>query len=336
MSTSVPGKAWLQPRDLSFFDHADRLALLSRQGDPLERLNAVVDWQLFAPALADLLPPAPAQGPGGRPAFPHLLLCKILLLQRLYSLSDEQTQYQILDRYSFARFLGLTPADPVPDQNTIRTFRERLGAAGAARLFAAFNEHLHRQGLLPREGVIVDATFVEVPRQRNPRAENEQLQRGETPAAWSAQKAAHKDVDARWTQKNGARFFGYKNHVKINRATKLITAAVVTPASVHDSQVLGQLVAAGDDYCVADSAYSGRPVERQLAAVGVAGLIVQKAARNRPLTRADKADNRASARLRARGRASLRRDERRVGADLSKIYRTGAQPGRDPADEPGV
>ena len=112
------------PAELSFFSLTERLAQISHQRDPLERLNAVIDWQIFHPVLDRVFPAVAPKGPGGRPAYPCLFLYKILVLQRLYQLSDEATQFQILDRLSFQRFLGLNLADPVPDQNTVREFRD--------------------------------------------------------------------------------------------------------------------------------------------------------------------------------------------------------------------
>jgi hypothetical protein len=306
---SKPGGVYVQggvpetirPAELSFFSLTERLAQISRQQDPLERLDAVVDWQIFQPVLDRVFPAVAPKGPGGRPAYPRLFLCKILVLQRLYQLSDQATQYQILDRLSFQRFLGLNLADPVPDQNTVREFREALQKAGAfASLFEVFSSFLAGQGLLPKEGVIVDASFVEVPRQRNTREENALVKTGRTPADWSAKKRAHKDVDARWTKKNAQAFYGYKDHIKVNIRTKLIESAAVTSASVHDSQAADGLVQAGDVVVFGDSAYSGRPVEEQMEAKGVDTVVVQKGVRGRGLNETEKAENREISSTRAR------------------------------------
>ena len=291
----------IRPAELSFFSLADRLARISAQGDPLERLDGVIGWAMFRPVLDRALPAAQAKGPGGRPAYDRLLLCKILVLQRLYQLSDEAVQFQILDRLSFQRFLGLSLADRVPDQNTIREFREALQQAGAFQsLFDVFREHLAARGLLPKEGVIVDASFVEVPRQRNTREENAALKEGQTPEDWSAKKRAHKDVDARWTKKNAQTFYGYKDHIKVNLRTKLIESAVVTTASVHDSQAIDALVQKGDMVVFGDSAYSGQPVEEQMEAKGVDTVIVRKGVRGRELNETEKAENREISGTRAR------------------------------------
>jgi IS5 family transposase len=211
----------IRPVELSFFSRTERLDRISRQRDPLERLNAVIDWQIFQPVLDRVFSAVAPKGPGGRPAYSRLFLGKILVLQRLYQLSDEATQFQILDRLSFQRFLGPNLADPVPDQNTVREFREALQKARAfASLFEVFSSYLASCGLLLKEGVIVDASFVEVPRQWNTREESALVKSGQTQADWSAKKRAHKDVDARWTQKNAQSFYGYKDPIKVNIQTK--------------------------------------------------------------------------------------------------------------------
>jgi IS5 family transposase len=167
-------------------------------------------------------------------------------------------------------------------------------------LFEVFKEHLSGQGLLPKNGVIVDATFVEVPKQRNSREENKGIKEGKVPEDWSSKKLSHKDVDARWTQKNGQNFYGYKDHIKINAATKLIESAVVTVASVHDSQVIEQLVQPGDGVVYGDSAYCGQRITEEMTAKGVDTVIVQKASRGKELSESDKEDNRVISQTRAR------------------------------------
>src|SRR5260221_13195819 len=123
----------IRPAELSFFSLGERLGQISHQGDPLERLNAVIDWPLFQPVLDRVFPPAAPKGAGGRPAYGKLFLCKILVLQRLYHPSDEATQFQILDRLSFQRFPGLHLSDPVPAQTPVLELRETLQEPQARR-----------------------------------------------------------------------------------------------------------------------------------------------------------------------------------------------------------
>ena len=79
------------------FDEADRLQEISKLGDPLEKLNTVIDWNIFKPILKKAMQKE-AKGPGGRPPYDYVMMFKILILQRFYNISDAQTEYQIKDR----------------------------------------------------------------------------------------------------------------------------------------------------------------------------------------------------------------------------------------------
>lgn len=285
-----------------FFDVELRVQWLLAKGNPLSRLDAVIDWQSFRPLLEAALD-NPGKGPGGpRPNDP-LKMFKALLVQRFYNLSDEQTEYQINDRLSFQQFIGWTLADKVPDANTLWDFREALVQAEAfEKLFALFDEQLRARGLLAQPGKLVDASFVDVPRQRNTRDENATIKRGGAPAEWATQpaKQRQKDMDARWTKKNAEVHYGYKNHVKADAPSKLIENYVVTDASVHDSQMLGALVESGDGAVYADSAYRSAETETLLAQQQITSHIHERAYRNRPLTNEQKESNRQKSKLRAR------------------------------------
>ena len=189
-----------------FFDEQDRRARLTVLGDPLEKVAGSVDFESFRPVLDKLVASKPAKGPGGRPRFDAVMMFKVLLLQQWYGLADEKTEYQINDRVSFQRFLGLGLGDRVPDATTIWLFREQLGPDGCEALFGAFAAALDQAGVTSRKGVIVDATFVDVPRQRNTRGQNQAIKAGLTPEGWdqpgAARMVAQKDVDARWAVKN--------------------------------------------------------------------------------------------------------------------------------------
>ena len=286
----------------TLFDKVARLDELHEMGDPLARLDTVVDWTVFAPILSRL-PKADPKGPGGRPSFEPGLMFKVLVIQSLYGLSDHQAEFQITDRMSFKRFLGLSDADKAPDEKTIWAFREALNRAGLFEsLFTAFGRALESMGMIARKGQMIDASFVEVPRQRNSREENGLIQRGENPAGWEQMpaKAHQKDTDARWTRKHGRRYFGYKNHVKVDSRSKLITSYTVTDAAVHDSQALESLVEPGDPITFADSAYDGEPSRAMMEERGVEFKPIERAWRNRALNGKQKRSNRARSRTRVR------------------------------------
>jgi IS5 family transposase len=295
-------KRYVKSADAGLFDRFDRLSQIDKMGDPLANLDAVMNWDIFQPVL-DSIPEDEPKGAGGRPPFHPMFMFKILVIQSLYGLHDEQTQFQILDRRSFARFLAITDADTVPDQNTIREFREKLTKANLFdKLFAAFDSFLTERGFITRKGNMVDASFVEVPRQRNRRDENAAIKRGEVPEGWEKdpKRMAHKDLDARWTKKNNETFYGYKNHVNVDLESKLITRTVVTDASVHDSQALDNLTEEGDPPTWLDAGYAGAPCAEILHSKNITGHVCEKGSRNKPLTKSQKRSNRKKSRKRSR------------------------------------
>lgn len=237
------------------FDYEYQLELINQHQPPLQKLNALIDWELFREPIEEAFR-IEAKGPGGRPPFDRLMMFKVVILQRYYNLSDEQTEFQIKDRLSFQQFLGLQIGDKVPDEKTVWLFKEQLKEKGIAKkLFDLFAKALISNGIVAKEGSIVDASFVNVPRQRNSRQENETIKQGNTPKSFeeSPSMKSQKDCDARWMTKNRERHFGYKNHVNADAATKLITKFTTTTANVHDSQALEELIDRSDKRLYADS-----------------------------------------------------------------------------------
>ena len=187
----------------SMFAEETQLQRLSKLGDSLEKLK-IIDFEVFRPLLENAFRKE-RKSNAGRPPFDVVMMFKILVLQRLFNLSDDQTEYQITDRMSFQRFIGLSLGERVPDAKTIWLFRDTLTQSGMIRdLFLTFNGMLAAKGIITHTGTIVDATFVDAPRQRNSRDENKQIKSGETPEEWkeNPHKFAQKDTDARWTKKN--------------------------------------------------------------------------------------------------------------------------------------
>ena len=285
-----------------FFDLDERYAKLDGIGDPLVKINEVVDWEGFRPILDEALK-KPRKSNAGRKEFDRVLMFKVAVLQHLYNLSDDQTEYQIRDRYSFSRFLGVTPEDVVPDAKTIWRFKEGLKWASVLdRLFDELLLQIEMEGYVPRRGQIVDASLVAAPKQRNSREENAGIKKGEVPEDWSEAKRRQKDVEARWTQKNGVNHYGYKNHVAVDREHKVIRCWEVTDAAVHDSQVFDELLdernTSADVW--ADSAYRSAEREQALKADGWRSHIHRKGHKGKPLSEREQEANRKRSRVRAR------------------------------------
>ena len=205
----------------------------------------------------------------------------------------------------FTRFLGLGFEDGIPDGTTLWLFREKLAQAGLIeKLFDRFDRHLDAKGYIARGGQMVDASIVPVPKQRNTGDENEAIKRGETPAAWEEKPAKNrqKDKAARWTKKHGKSYFGYKNHVNVDKTHKLIRRYAVTDAAEHDSRQLDGLLNQVNTSCdvYGDSAYRSAAAEARLKAQGFRSRINVRATRGHPLSKAKAAANRTKSRIRAR------------------------------------
>ena len=300
----------MKHRQPGLFDVEERAAQLTKMGDPLVGLNARIDWEAFRPALKRVHEKDRKSQAGAKP-FDVVLMFKILVLQQLRNLSDDGIEYQIRDRFSFMRFLGLQLEDRVPDSKTVWTFRERLKALNLVEvLFVRFHEQLAAQGYVARAGQLIDATFVEVPKQRNSREENARIKEGQVPEAWdkpeTQAKRRQKDTEARWTKKNDENHYGYKNHINADAGNKLIQSYSVTHAAVHDSQVFDELLdqtidAEGNKRAVyADSAYRSEAQEQRLADADIESRICEKGTRGKPLTEAQKLSNRTKSKVRAR------------------------------------
>jgi transposase, IS5 family len=288
----------------SFFDLDNRLEQLEALGDPLPKLNEVVDWEGFRPILMRIRQKR-AKAPGGRPPYDVIQMFKMLVLQHLYNLADEQTEYQIRDRYSFCRFLGLSPEGKVPDARTIWVFREALKEHGLIdELFAQLIRQITAAGYIPRQGQIVDASMVAASRQRDRREDNAKIKQGEMPEDWEDKPnmLRQKDLDARWTKKQGQTHYGYKNHISIDRTHKLIRHFEVTSASVADNQVFKILIDPGNTSAAiwADATYPSKACGQWLKAEGYRSHIHTKGQANKPTSACQRRANRKRSKQRCR------------------------------------
>jgi len=290
------------------FDYEFQLDEIKKHQPPLQKLNKIIDWELFRKPLEDAFMNENKKSNAGRKPYDRLLLFKILILQRYYNLSDEQTEFQIKDRLSFLDFLGLQIGDNVPDQKTIWLFKEQLKEKDLSKkLFDIFTNKLTSNGVVAREGTLVDASFVKVPKQRNKRTQNSDIKKGAIPLEFAVKdtngnqsKLSQKDCDARWVTKYKIKEFGYKDHIAADQKTKFITNFVVTPASTHDSQTITDLIDEDDKVLYADSAYKSKDIEEYLQENKVKSKVIQRAYRNKPLTNNQRKENYKHSKTRVR------------------------------------
>jgi IS5 family transposase len=289
------------------FAYEDQLKKINAHQPPLNKLDQVIDWEMFRKPIEEALYVEP-KAPGGRPHYDRLMMFKILILQKYYNLSDEQTEFQIKDRLSFMQFLGLQIGDRVPDEKTIWLFKENLKEYQLEQqLFDLFTSTLIDHGIVAKEGSIVDATFVDVPKQRNTREENADIKKGAIPISFAKKnkkgtysKLSQKDTDARWVTKNRERHYGYKDHINVDEKTKIITRFTVTSASSHDSTELKNLINKQDKRLHADSAYRSKDIEEYLQEQKCQSYVHEKGYRGKPLTQEQKESNNIKSKIRAK------------------------------------
>ena len=294
-----------------------QLEKLSKMDDPLLAMKEKIDWEMFREKIEKAIR-KPDYSKGGRPAWDAVLMFKIVMLQQWYNLADGNTEYQINDRLSFQRFLGIECGEKVPDRNTIWDFKQALADTQVDReLFDLFKNMLEEIDVIAHNGTIIDATFVTVPKRHTTKKDDEALKEGGTPEDLYAScterldKGEIKkeenvirqtDMDARWTKKGEESFFGYKDHVKCDKKSKIITEFTVTNASVHDSQELINLVDKDDNTVDLDSGYAGEAIKQTVLekCPGVELNVCARAYRNRALTEEEKANNKEISHRRCR------------------------------------
>lgn len=303
-------------KQLKLYGSETQLLRLTRLGDPLERINEIIEWEIFREEIETAIRKDMTKG--GRPPYDVIMMYKITMLQQWYGLSDAGVEYQIVDRYSFMRFLGLAAGDMIPDGNTIWDFKEALKEKGVDRkLFELFNRMLEAKGIITHKGTIIDATFVTVPKRHTTKRDNEHLKACEEledlPVKCTERLnkeeitaiehvISQMDMDARWTKKGDESFFGYKDHVKCDSDSKIITNFSVTDASVHDSQEFVDLIDEKDKDVKLDSGYAGEEFHKQLTEKfpDIQVHVCARAYRNKPLTDEDKRNNKEISKTRSR------------------------------------
>jgi len=290
---------------LNFFPSAFKAqdSRLNALGDPLQEINKIVNWDAFYSLLQQVHTKPNRKSNAGRKPLDEVMMFKVLVLQHHYNLSDQQTEYQIEDRRSFRRFIGLNKDTRSPDEKTIHLFREKLTTKSLVTpLFALLAKQIEEAGFIARKGQLIDASIIPAPIQRNSRKDNETIKEGEQPDDWSENKSSQKDTQAKWTSKNGKQYFGYKNHINVDNEHKIIQAYKVTSANVHDSQVIDDVLLNNNDNkdIYADSAYRSKEIENNLKEKGLRSRIHRKGNRNKPLTKREELSNKLKSKTRVR------------------------------------
>ncbi len=288
-------------KESGFFDLKFRFRDITKKGDPLQKLNNVINWEYFRGFFEQVIQ-RKDRSKGGRPAYDHILMFKILVVQSLFNLSDDQTEYQIKDRLSFMRFLNLSLSDAVPDAKTIWLFREKLSKNnGIKKLFNKLDRMLVESGFAARSGQIVDASIIKAPKRRNiSKTDKELIKVKKTLRNWSESKKRQTDVNAGWTFRGDVPYFGYKNHINIDKKYRFIRRWKATSSSVHDSRIFNSLYDFSNHGLpfYADAAYRSKKIENFLKSQGKISKIQWKKPAKKKLDPGKKTLNRLGSKIR--------------------------------------
>jgi transposase, IS5 family len=245
----------------------------------LAEMDRAVPWKELCAAIEPVYPKAG----NGRPPIGLERMLRIYFLQHWFNLSDPGAEEALYDSRAMREFVGIDLGkEPVPDETTICKFRHLLERNKlGAKLFKEVSKFLQANGFKISNGTIVDATIIQSP-------------------SSTKNKDKARDPDAHQTRKGNQWYFGMKLHIGVDSKTKLIHSVVVTPANVHDSRVLPDLLHGEETRVWGDSAYAGQTEAIKEAAPKAADFTNKKAWRNRPLSDEEKSSNRVKSSVRSK------------------------------------
>lgn len=201
----------------------------------LERMESLIPWTKLEAQIAPFYP----KGENGRPPYPLAAMLRVHCMQLFYNLSDPAMEDALYEIESMRRFAGLRLADRLPDETTILNFRHLLETHGLGQtLFADVNKHLASQGLMLREGSIVDATIISAP-------------------SSTKNQSGERDPEMHQTRKGQQWYFGMKMHIGVDDALGLIHSIETTAANAHDITVADKLLHGKERRVWADAGYRG-------------------------------------------------------------------------------
>jgi IS5 family transposase len=253
----------------------------TRREQFLEEMERIIPWAELSAVIEPFYP----KGKGaGRPPIGIERMLRIHFVQHWFNLSDPGVEEALYDSRALRRFVGIDLGrEPVPDETTILKFRHLLERHDlGSRLFVLIGEYLDENGLKVNRGTIVDATIISAP-------------------SSTKNKKKERDPEMHQTRKGNEWYFGMKAHVGVDSKTKLIHSVAATPANVHDSRVLGDLLHGEETRVWGDSAYAGQTEVIRKHAPGAKDFTQKKGHRSRPLSEEQRRRNRNKSRVRAKG-----------------------------------
>ena len=257
----------------------ERYAKTTRRAAFLAEMDQVVPWK----RLCSLIEPYYPKPGNGRPPIPLERMLRIHFLQHWFNLSDPAAEEALYESPSLRAFAGVDlGAEPAPDETTICRFRHLLEAHDlSARIFEDVMAHLEAKGLKVATGTIVDATIIHAP-------------------SSTKNKDQARDPEMHQTKKGNQWYFGMKAHLGVDSAEKLIHSVAATPANVHDSEVIGDLLHGEETRVWGDRAYQGKTDIIREHAPRAQDFTNRRCRRKGVVDEAERARNRTKSKVRAK------------------------------------
>ena len=271
----------------------DKYRKQTRKERFLDDMEKIIPWAELAEAIEPFYPKP--KGAGRRPIGIDRML-RIHFLQHWFNLSDPAAEEALYDSRAMRRFVGIDLGrEPAPDETTICKFRHLMERHHLGdRLFGLVNEYLNENGLKVKRGTIVDASIIDAPSSTKNRKKE-------------------RDPEMHQTRKGNQWYFGMKAHIGVDSRSKLIHSVVATPANVHDSRVLADLLHGDETRVWGDSAYAGQKAVILEVSPDAKDFTQAKGSRHRKLTESERSRNRNKSRVRAKVEHSFGIIKRRFG-----------------------
>lgn len=266
-----------------------RRKITSKAVSTLSTISQLVNWQALVNIVKEL--DQTQSGKGGRPPIAYAIKLKMLFLQYTFNLSDEELEDQLIDRLSFQQFVGLSYEQEVPDFTTLWKFKEAIVKQGwMDRIFSSIVHQIELNGLILKKGTIVDATIIQSGNKPLSNQKRSELE---------GKPSKQIDTEAQSTEKNGQKYFGYKGHIGVDAESKIIRKRTFTPANVHDSQEMENVLSGDEQSVWADKAYPKQKEKRAARAIGIYYGVLDKAARGKKLSASQQKRNKQKSSVRA-------------------------------------
>lgn len=228
----------------------------------LEQMDIIIPWKRLEKKIQKHYPRAG----NGRQPYPLSVMLRIHCMQLFYNLSDPAMEDALYEIESMRRFAGLSISGSLPDESTILKFRHllerhKLGQA----IFKEVNHHLQKEGLLLREGSIVDATIISAPTS-------------------TKNKSGERDPEMHQTKKGNQWHFGMKMHIGVDDTLGIIHSIETTSANKHDITQTKKLLHGEEGYCWGDAGYKGVDKREELADTDIEWMIAERPGTRKKLT----------------------------------------------------